>query len=97
MKREKMTEEQREAERKYHKKYYHKNQKYRENRLLYHKLKRIEKAVRSLRDCIQVKKAKPLGNSSCVLLPKNWEGKDVICIDNRFFMSQIFKSKRSKT
>jgi putative transposon-encoded protein len=97
MKEKKMTEEEKEAERKYHKRYYHSNQKYRENQLLYYKLKRIKKAVKSLRECIQVKKARTMGNSSCVLLPKDWEGRDVICIDNKFFMLQIFKSKRSET
>jgi len=78
----------------YHKQYYHKNKKYTERMKLYNRLNAVRKTIDKVRDVIQIKPVKKLGNSCYVLLPKNWKGREVVVFDNKFFMLHIVNRRQ---
>jgi hypothetical protein len=60
---------------------------------LYNRLNAVRKTIDSVRDCIQIKQVKKLGNSCYVSLPINWKGRDVVVFDNKFFTLHIVQRR----
>jgi putative transposon-encoded protein len=78
-----------EKNRRYHREYYHKNPEYRkkviERSSMNKKLGRIEE----LKNVIQIREVKKIGNSCHVTLPVDWKGKEVVVIDNKHFKVKL--------
>jgi hypothetical protein len=79
----------------YHKGYYRKNKKYSERMKLYNRLNAVRETIDKVRDCIQIKRVKKLGNSCYVPLPISWNGREVIVFDNKFFELHIVNRRQN--